>query len=187
MKSILYVKKLAYLRLWAILQNKASSERAASGLIGARRLQHSAEHMSFVKVSWKLILTLSFLFSRPLNSYWSEIECCRAPLNCFWHLNGIEGKDFTGDIKDFCKTDSELIKLLWDEHLGDFVHWRNFVGQWEQQETTTKVQVSVSGILFTPQIPKCCFISLETWEFCVKWSEAHYKERKRGVALPLKV
>lgn len=72
-----------FVRILKVLWNKVVPEKAASGLIGCSWLQHNAEHMAFVKASQKLLLTLSSLFSRPLNSYWSGIEHCRDPLNNF--------------------------------------------------------------------------------------------------------
>lgn len=80
----------AVLQPWRFCGIKLSL-RAASALIGCSSLQHSAEHSAFVKASQKLILTLSSLFSRPLNSYWSGIEHCRDPLNNFWHLDRSSG------------------------------------------------------------------------------------------------
>lgn len=123
-----------FVRILKVLWNKVVSEKAASGLIGCSWLQHSAEHMAFVKASQKLLLTLSSLFSRPLNSYWSGIEHCRDPINNFWHLDSIGRRGDHSRHKRFffCEAVPELIKLSWDKHLGNFVNKDNLVSQWEK-------------------------------------------------------
>lgn len=128
------------------------SEKSASGLIGCSWLQHSAEHMAFVKTSQKLLLTLSSLFSRPLNSYLSGIEHCRDPLNDFWHLDSIGRRGAHSRHKRFffCGAAPELIKLSWNKHLGNFVNKDNLVSQWEKPKRMQKAQASVPGILFCP-------------------------------------